>query len=65
MAAVSKNSDRNPIGGMGQHNLLRIFQTAVTVTPRVGSVVWSRERERVNTVYLKIGFIQHKVAYLQ
>ena len=39
-----KNGNRDPIagGGRGRHILNRVFQTAVTASPRVGCVVWSR-----------------------
>ena len=39
-----KNGNWAPIagGGRGRHNLHRVCQSAVTATPRVGCVVWSR-----------------------
>ena len=49
--AFPQNGNRAPIdeGGRGRHNLHRVCQTAVTASPRVGIVVWSRYINSIQT----------------
>ena len=54
--ACPKTGNRAPIAGGGrvQHNLHRVYQTAVTAPPRVGRVVWSLRRSSRSSTMAKI-----------